>query len=58
MPLFNTICYQIKRFYEENKDTLTSAQREVTQAIETTQANVKWMDKNYEVIKAWLEKQK
>lgn len=46
---------EIERFYEENKSTLSSAQREVKQAIEKTRANIKWMDQNYEVINAWLE---
>ena len=48
---------QIKSFAEENKATLSSAKREVKQAIETTEANVKWMENNYDIIKAWLEKQ-
>lgn len=49
--------FQIKRFAGENEETLSSAQREVKQAIETTEANVKWMEKNYETIAAWLKNQ-
>ena len=49
--------FQIKRFADENEATLSSAQREVKQAIETTEANVKWMEKNYETIAAWLKNQ-
>merc|ERR1719266_118738 len=48
---------EIKRFAGENEETLSSAQREVKQAIETTEANVKWMEKNYETIAAWLKNQ-
>ena len=50
--------FQIQKFYQENKASLSSAQREVKQAIETTEGNIKWMENNYEVVKAWLEKQK
>jgi len=49
---------EIQKFYQENKASLSSAQREVKQAIETTEGNIKWMENNYEVVKAWLEKQK
>ena len=58
-PLKSMQClfFQIKRFAGENEETLSSAQREVKQAIETTEANVKWMEKNYETIAAWLKNQ-
>ena len=48
---------QIERFANENEATLSTAQREVKQAIEKTRANVNWMKKNYEGIRVWLEKQ-
>ena len=54
----NFLDFQIQKFYQENKASLSSAQREVKQAIETTEGNIKWMENNYEVVKAWLEKQK
>jgi len=48
---------EIERFAKENEETLSTAQREVKQAIEKTRANVNWMKKNYEPIRLWLEKQ-
>lgn len=48
---------EIERFYKENKATLTSAQREVKQAIEKTRGNINWMKRNLEVIEDWLKKQ-
>ena len=45
---------QIQRFQSENEETLTTAQREVKQAIESAEANIDWMDKNYENISSWL----
>jgi len=49
---------EIETFYEKNSDTLSSAEREVKQAIEGTRGNIKWMENNYEIIYAWLQKQK
>ena len=50
--------FQIKRFKEENEATLTTAQREVKQAIENAEANIAWMDKNYKKIHNWLLEQR
>merc|ERR1719219_1280145 len=49
---------EIESFYKENRATLSSAEREVKQAIEGTRGNIKWMENNYEIISAWLQKQK
>merc|ERR1719266_2538195 len=49
---------EIERFYKENQETLSSAEREVKQAIESARGNIKWMENNYEIIHAWLQKQK
>lgn len=45
---------EIKRFQEKNEATLTTAQREVKQAIENAEANIAWMNTNYEKISSWL----
>ena len=50
--------FQIIRFKDENEATLTTAQREVKQAIENAEANIAWMDKNYENISNWLLQQR
>ena len=50
--------FQIIRFKDENEATLTTAQREVKQAIENAEANIAWMDKNYENISNWLLEQR
>jgi len=49
---------EIKRFKEENEATLTTAQREVKQAIENAEANIAWMEKYYEKISNWLLEQR
>jgi len=48
---------EIHRFQAENEESLSSAKREVKQAIETTRGNIKWMENNYDVITAWLDNQ-
>jgi len=48
---------EIKRFQKENKKSLKTAKRQVAQAVEKTQANLNWMNRNYEVISKWLENQ-
>ena len=45
---------QIKRFQSENQDTLKTSKRQVTQAVEKTEANIAWMTKNYGTIADWL----
>jgi aminopeptidase N len=45
---------EIKRFQEKNKATLTTAKREVKQAIESAEANIAWMNNYYEEISNWL----
>ena len=50
--------FQIIRFKDENEATLTTAQREVKQAIENAEANIAWMDKNYVNIINWLLEQR
>jgi len=47
---------EIKRFQEENRDTLKNSKRKVAQAVEKTEQNIGWMDKNYNTIAAWLTK--
>jgi len=49
---------EIETFYEQNTESLSTAEREVKQAIEGTRGNIKWMENNYEIIYAWLQKQK
>ena len=49
--------FKIKNFADKNEETLTSAKRAVKQSIEGTEANIKWMEKNYEIIAEWLENQ-
>ena len=46
--------FQLESFYEKNEETLTSANREVVQAIEKTKTNIKWMDSKYLTISSWL----
>ena len=48
------LIFQIKRFQEKNKATLTTAKREVKQAIESAEANIAWMSNYYEEISNWL----
>jgi hypothetical protein len=48
---------QIREFYNEFYDHLGGALRSVQQAIESTERNVEWMDKNYHDVLAWLEEE-
>ena len=52
--IFTFFLFQLESFYEKNEETLTSANREVVQAIEKTKTNIKWMDSKYLTISAWL----
>ncbi|XP_047492647.1 aminopeptidase Ey-like, partial [Penaeus chinensis] len=45
---------QLESFIEENQDSLSSVARSVSQALENTNNNIAWMDKNYDVIVQWL----
>ncbi|XP_050422404.1 aminopeptidase N isoform X2 [Adelges cooleyi] len=45
---------QLWQFYKDQQDYLGSARRSVLQSIENAQANVEWMNKNYQTISAWL----
>ncbi|XP_015790545.1 aminopeptidase N [Tetranychus urticae] len=49
---------QFKSFYESVKDDLTSAQRAFKQALEKAEANVAWMNLNYQEIENWINQQK
>jgi len=49
---------EIKKFQEKNEATLTTAQREVKQAIENAEANIAWMSTNYDKISSWLSEKK
>ncbi|XP_063599467.1 aminopeptidase N-like [Penaeus indicus] len=45
---------QLESFIEENRDSLSSVARSVSQALENTNNNIAWMDNNYDVIVQWL----
>lgn len=45
----------LKEFKEENEHDLGTAMRTMNQAIEDAEANLKWMDTNYQTIVQWLE---
>lgn len=45
---------QLKDFVS-GKDDLGSGQRAFDQALEKTQSNIRWMDKNVPIIEAWLK---
>lgn len=49
------ILFQLKEFKEENEHDLGTAMRTMNQAIEDAEANLKWMDTNYQTIVQWLE---
>ncbi|XP_034233896.1 aminopeptidase N-like isoform X2 [Thrips palmi] len=44
----------LKRFAEDNKKELGTAARQVLQSIEQAEANIEWMDKNFDTIVWWL----
>jgi len=48
---------ELKSFEEKYRADLGSAQRAVSQAVEKGEANVAWMEANYESIWSWLKKQ-
>jgi len=48
---------ELKEFQRKNKDDLRTATRAVKQAIEAAEANLDWMDTNYEDIFTWLKQQ-
>lgn len=41
-------------FHKENKD-LSNASQNFQQALERTQQNIKWMDRNYDALEKWLK---
>ena len=45
----------MKDFYDRVKDNIGNAQRAFKQAIEETEANVKWMKKHYKTIEKWIQ---
>ena len=48
--------FQLKEFQEARKSELASSTRDVEQAVESVENNVKWMERNYENILNWLKK--
>ena len=48
---------QIIKFKKDHEDSLFAAEREVKQAIENGELNIKWMDKNYETVFNWMKGQ-
>ena len=46
---------QMKDFQSEHPDMGTGL-RAFSQAIETVEANILWMKKNYDIVKQWLER--
>ncbi|XP_061165768.1 aminopeptidase N-like isoform X2 [Saccostrea echinata] len=44
---------ELEAFLRENPD-MGSGTRAFQQAIEKTKSNIKWMDKNYDIVKQWL----
>lgn len=46
---------QLWQFYKDEQNYLGSARRSVLQSIENAQANVNWMQKNYQTINNWLQ---
>jgi len=46
---------ELEDFIEEHQDELGSAAREAAQMVESTKANIKWMDEHYQTIYDWLQ---
>jgi len=46
---------QLKQFQKVNQNQLVSAKRAVEQAIESGEANVRWMRDNYQDVWDWLK---
>ena len=53
----NDLFFQIIKFQEARKDELSSAAREVKQAVEKGELNIRWMGKNYRDVFDWLKQQ-
>jgi len=49
---------KLKEFESAHSSELRSGTRAVKQAIETGEANIVWMEKNYQIIWTWLKSQK
>ena len=47
-------CSQLRQFASVHNRELGTATRAVEQALEQAEANVKWMERNYESIVRWL----
>lgn len=47
-------CSQLRQFASIHQRELGTATRAVEQALEQAEANVKWMERNYESIVRWL----
>lgn len=47
--------FQLWQFYKDEQNHLGSARRSVIQSIENAQANVNWMENNFETISGWLQ---
>lgn len=45
---------QLREFYDSHKDNLGTAKRAFEQSLESTKANIRWMDNNYAQLKEWL----
>ncbi|XP_059089638.1 aminopeptidase N-like [Tigriopus californicus] len=48
---------ELEQFYDDHLDTLGTAKRDTENAIQTTKANIDWMNQYYQVIVDWLEDQ-
>ena len=48
--------FQLKEFQGARKSELGSSTRDVEQAVESVENNVKWMERNYDNILMWLQK--
>merc|ERR1712117_970220 len=48
---------QLEDFYAEHKSQLRASTRDVKQALEAVNNNVKWMEKNFVTIWSWLKSQ-
>lgn len=47
---------QLLEFTSEHKEEFGSATRSVQQAMEQSEANIRWVDANHATIHDWLEK--
>lgn len=46
---------ELQQFYEEHIDDFGMDNRDINKAIQTTKANINWVDTNYETIVTWLQ---